>query len=154
MKFKIGDKVIVKFGDGKKKIGEIKEIDYGDLKTPYLVFFDGFNSWCGEDVMQISENDKILVKHDSGKISLDCMHFEEVYKVLQFGAKRYGADNWKNCSVKDRVRYQNAVERHFMEYKLGNLIDDESGLPALAHMACDILFLLHFQLQDQKDGEK
>lgn len=178
MKYKVGDPVLYD-SDIKAVVSKIDQTV--SVACPYYIrTIQGYGCWVAESELKpreevvnthadyldlltgesskhkscvFGENQK-LVKHDSGKISLDCLHFEEIYKVLKFGAKKYGADNWKNCSKEDQVRYQNAVERHFMEYKLGNKIDEESGLPALAHMACDILFLLHFQLQEKECGGK
>lgn len=133
---------------------ELKPREYSVVGPTPEDVADTINREAAKYKVRVPGENQKLVKHDSGKISLDCLHFEEIYKVLKFGAKKYGSDNWKNCSKEDQVRYQNAVERHFMEYKLGNKIDEESGLPALAHMACDILFLLHFQLQEKECGGK
>lgn len=86
------------------------------------------------------------VKNDDGKTRYDLVlpEFEEgVAKVLTFGADKYEANNWMN--VEDpKNRYYAAVRRHLAAWRKGELIDEESGLPHLAHVATNIMFLQHF----------
>ena len=59
-----------------------------------------------------------------------------------YGLKKYpetGEHGWKNLDI-DRIR--NAAYRHFMHYLDDpEGLDDESGLPHLWHLACNIAFL-------------
>ncbi len=67
----------------------------------------------------------------------------EIVKVMTFGANKYGKANWKllaNCEE----RYFSAAMRHLEAWQSGQLNDEESGLPHLAHAACNIIFLLWF----------
>lgn len=82
-------------------------------------------------------------KFDTGKPRMDLLPSDaivEVAKVLTFGAQKYGDGNWANGL--DHSRLYAAAERHLADYNAGNDIDEESGLHALAHAACDILMLL------------
>lgn len=87
------------------------------------------------------------LKHDSQKprwelLPLDAV--EEVVKVLTFGAKKYGEDNWKK--VRPRTRYSAALLRHMKARKCGERLDPESGLLHAAHEATNALFLVWMEL--------
>jgi len=73
-----------------------------------------------------------------------------VVKVLMFGAKKYSKDGWKFGDYEDaRERYYDAAYRHIVVewWENGNLLDEETGLPHLAHGACCILFLLWYDME-------
>jgi hypothetical protein len=86
-------------------------------------------------------------KHDEGKLDWTLLPpeaLEEVVKVLQHGALKYGRDNWRR--VPDgRRRYIAAAHRHLHAVSLGELTDPESGLPHLAHAVCSLLFAGYFE---------
>ena len=85
-------------------------------------------------------------KYDTGKprwTLLPIKQITQVIDVLEYGAKKYDVDGWKY--VKDaRVRYKNALARHVSSMLDGEWYDQESGLPHVAHAACNCLFLLWF----------
>ena len=62
--------------------------------------------------------------------------------VRMYGLFKYpetGEHGWKNLDV-DRIR--NAAYRHFVKYLDDpEGLDDESGLPHLWHLACNVAFL-------------
>lgn len=60
--------------------------------------------------------------------------------VLHFGATKYAARNWENggLSWTDCVR---AITAHVGKLLCGEWLDDESGCPHVAHIACNALFL-------------
>lgn len=87
------------------------------------------------------------VKADSGKPQLTLVPRQilfDIARVREYGAKKYGdPDNWKQVEIQ---RYRDAAFRHFMAYlddPQGN--DEESGLPHLAHLACNIAFLCEME---------
>lgn len=67
---------------------------------------------------------------------------EPVVDVLAHGAKKYSVDNWMKCD--DIQRYKDALARHFVAYQAGEWDDPDSGLPHLAHLGCNCVFLLWF----------
>ena len=68
---------------------------------------------------------------------------EAVAKVMTFGAKKYAPDGWK--SVPNAVdRYNSAMLRHMVAIQKGELVDPESGLPHIDHIACNAMFLSYF----------
>lgn len=87
------------------------------------------------------------IKYDENKLRWDLLPFiavEDVVKVLMLGAKKYGEYNWRGLNNQQH-RIQAAIFRHMSEIMKGNIIDDESGLPHSAHVACNALFLTYFQ---------
>lgn len=86
------------------------------------------------------------IKHDAGKPRVDLLPVGallEVAKVLSFGAAKYGVATWQG--VRPRRRYYAAALRHLFARARGERRDPKSGLPHLAHAACDVLFLLSFE---------
>ena len=86
-------------------------------------------------------------KADAGKPQLTLVPRQilfDIAKIRAFGVKKYGdPDNWKQVDIQ---RYRDAAYRHFMAYlddPQGN--DEESGLPHLAHLACNIAFLCELE---------
>jgi hypothetical protein len=87
-------------------------------------------------------------KHDAGKLrfSLLPLHaLEEVVKVLEFGAAKYGAENWRKLDNLQQ-RYYDAALRHVIADQKGEAVDDESDLPHLAHAICCLMFKLEDKL--------
>lgn len=68
-----------------------------------------------------------------------------VAKVIQYGAWKYARNDWWK-GMKWVEEISNSLERHFAKWILGEDIDDESGLPHLAHLATDILYLFTWTL--------
>jgi deoxycytidylate deaminase len=62
-----------------------------------------------------------------------------INRVLQYGAKKYKPNNWRN--VDDINRYWDALMRHCMAIEQGEDLDNESGLPHRDHALCNIAFL-------------
>ena len=89
-------------------------------------------------------------KFDEGKLRYDLLPVEalrEVVKVLTFGAKKYGDNNWK--ITKPESRYTAAAMRHGEAYRGGEVHDPESGIHHLAHRICCDLFLLQIDLEKE-----
>ena len=66
-----------------------------------------------------------------------------VINVLEFGARKYSADNWQRVP-EARQRYFDASMRHALAWWQGERIDPESGKHHLAHAVCCMLFLMWF----------
>ena len=67
--------------------------------------------------------------------------------VREYGCKKYhDPENWKKVEPE---RYRNAAYRHFLAYlKDQNAKDEESGLPHLWHLACNIAFLIALEKEE------
>lgn len=91
-------------------------------------------------------------KFDSDKPDYSLVPSEslkEAIKVLSFGAKRYGRNNWKKLSGWRR-RYATAAWRHLDAILRGEDRDPDSGLPHAAHVAVNGLFLTWFALRAER----
>ncbi len=75
---------------------------------------------------------------------------KQIIAVLEYGAKKYDADNWK-LVPNATVRYYDAMMRHVHAWRDGEPCDTESGLHHLAHAACCALFLLWFEMRGVKE---
>lgn len=94
-------------------------------------------------------------KADAGKPQLTLVPRQilfDIAEVRAFGVKKYNdPDNWKKVEIQ---RYRDAAFRHFMAYlddPQGN--DEESGLPHLAHLACNIAFLCELENKENRNSE-
>lgn len=92
-------------------------------------------------------------KYDTGKLLFRALTrglalpLRAVAAVLTYGAIKYKEDSWQH--VPDgKARYESALDRHLNAWKAGEECDAESGLPHLAHAACNALFLLWFDITD------
>ena len=88
------------------------------------------------------------VKQDKGKNRLDLLPWDaidEVGKVLTYGVNKYPKpeENWRvNSKPEDIKRYKAAILRHFSRIEQGELVDPESGLEHMAHIATNALFII------------
>lgn len=86
-------------------------------------------------------------KADAGKLQLTLVPREiirNIAAVRMYGNKKYGdPENWRTVSAE---RYRDALYRHFLAY-LDNPsgIDEESGIPHLWHLACNVAFLCELE---------
>jgi hypothetical protein len=82
------------------------------------------------------------LKHDGGKPRLDLVPpeiIEAVGAVMTHGAEKYGEASYKDVEPK---RYRAALMRHICKWlKDPHGTDEDSGLPHLWHIACNVAFL-------------
>jgi len=101
---------------------------------------------------------KAFKKFDDAKLRWHLMPeaaLEEVLKVLEFGAKRYGDLNWlEHADEVQWTRYMNALERHLKRFKRGTDKDPDSSNYELAHIACNALMLLTLQLKNKGTDDR
>lgn len=87
------------------------------------------------------------VKHDGGKTDWSLMPWEcveEINKVLDFGAKKYAAHNWRTGSGFSYTRVISSLLRHTFAWVRGEDLDPESGLSHLSHMGANVIFLIYY----------
>lgn len=86
-------------------------------------------------------------KEDAGKLKLTLVPrgiIRAIARIRMYGTEKYGdPENWRRV---DPTRYRDAAYRHFLDY-LDNPkgLDEESGLPSLWHLACNIAFLIEME---------
>lgn len=86
------------------------------------------------------------LKYDSGKLPLDLLDpvaLEGLAAVLQFGANKYEAHNWRKGISQSRLI--GAALRHLFAVMKGEDTDPESGLPHVDHLGCCWMFLSNMQ---------
>ena len=93
-------------------------------------------------------------KADAGKVMPTLVPpalIEAVAAVRGYGCNKYGdPDNWRRVAPQ---RYWEATLRHALAaWDNYEATDAESGLPHLAHMACDIAFILQI-MKENKHGK-
>lgn len=100
-----------------------------------------------ESVKPASIPKEEVKKYDSGKPMVQLVEswfILEVAKVMTFGAKKYGENNWKGMGG-DPMRTYGSTMRHLLAYHGGEIDDPESGLPHLAHAATEIMFTMYYE---------
>lgn len=75
-----------------------------------------------------------------------------VAEVMTFGATKYEVDNWKKGLTDENCL--SSCLRHITSYMDGEVMDKESGLPHIAHAACNLAFMLHFHKEEWFDREE
>lgn len=130
---------------------EVSRISYGDLddsNTTYLILFNNLSciSYNYRYVFT-APGDLTDAKADNGKPKLSLVPSAIIYdiaKVREYGTKKYhDPENWRQVEPQ---RYRDAAYRHFLAYiDDPDGVDEESGLPHLAHLACNIAFLCQFK---------
>ena len=93
------------------------------------------------------------LKHDGGKPRLDIVPpeiIEAVGAVMTHGAEKYGEGSYRNVEPK---RYRAALMRHICKWlkdPFGK--DEDSGLPHLWHVACNVAFLLELDVTGRNEN--
>jgi hypothetical protein len=97
------------------------------------------------------------LKFDSAKTDMSQLplaDLELLAQVLEYGAKKYTRDNWKQGGGHDPNRLIAACLRHLAAYQEGEKRDPESGLPHIAHACCNLVFIMRQIRLEIRDEEK
>ena len=87
------------------------------------------------------------IKADNGKPRVTLVPLQiirDIARVREFGLQKYKEkESWKSVEPE---RYRDALLRHCMLYIENPFgLDEESGLPHLWHLACNVAFLCELQ---------
>ena len=95
------------------------------------------------------------IKADAGKPRLSLVPTEiinQIARVREYGINKYpngGPNNWKKVELD---RYRDAAYRHLLAYIADPKgVDEESGLPHLAHLACNVAFLCELEALQKEE---
>lgn len=108
--------------------------------------------YAGDIAMRMPASDMqaaVGMKHDEAKPRFDLIPpiaELEVAKVLEYGARKYDANNWRYVE-NPQARYMAAARRHINAWMQNESYDDESGLPHLAHAITSLMFILELELE-------
>jgi hypothetical protein len=92
----------------------------------------------------MSENPKAVAAREALKPTFHAMPplvIEQLGKVMQHGADKYGRYNWRDEPVK-ATTYYDAINRHLQAWFAGQTFDNDSGFHHLAHVAGCCLVIL------------
>jgi hypothetical protein len=100
-------------------------------------------------VINTYKDGSLEAKADAGKMRptlVPASLIKAVAAVREYGTQKYGSpDNWLKVEPQ---RYKDALYRHWLEYLDGNWVDEESGLPHLWHLACNVAFLIELEEEE------
>lgn len=150
---------------------DLKSIDKELVDSGYSNYLDVHNYIDYEPELEKSLEDRVAdiskthrktldnlkdqeLKFDHGKLRhslLEPDFIEELIAVMEYGAKKYKKDSWKNVSEQ---RYADALYRHFLEYSKGAEFDVESGISHMAHIAANAQFIFWHIQQERKKYEE
>ena len=90
-------------------------------------------------------------KADKGKARLTLVPRKilfDIARIREYGTEKYGdPDNWKQV---EPWRYRDAMMRHMCAYLDDpEGVDEESGLPHLWHLACNVAFLCEMEEMEE-----
>lgn len=103
--------------------------------------------WRHQALPRTTVGPTFAVRADGGKMDWSLMPWEaveEINKVLEFGSKKYSSQNWRNGSGFSWTRVLSSLLRHTFAWARGEDLDKESGLSHLAHMGCNVIFLIYY----------
>lgn len=81
-------------------------------------------------------------RFNSGKPQWSIIDFESLepmVRVLEYGTKKYSRNNWKKGLPVTEII--DSLMRHTISLLNGEDNDQESGLPHVGHMFCNVMFL-------------
>jgi hypothetical protein len=95
----------------------------------------------------MSEDKGLRYNDNKPMMSLITPEFlEELAKVLTMGAVKYHKHNWlKGLSYEETY---DSLLRHANAWLSGEMLDKESGLHHMAHVACNAMFLLTYDARN------
>jgi len=95
-------------------------------------------------LIQKAETTNQAMRFNTGKPQwslVDMTCFEDMVRVLEFGAKKYTPGNWKK-GLPIMSQYD-SLARHMVAFMNGENTDPETGLSHLAHAQCNLMFMMH-----------
>lgn len=84
-------------------------------------------------------------RFNDGKLRWSLVDFEaleELVRVLEMGANKYSANNWRKGMPITKVC--ESLSRHLFAFMNGEDTDPESGLSHIGHVMCNAMFILNF----------
>jgi len=131
-----------------------------NLVNELVVLFDSYNTTFDKKEVLLSclLGEEVLVKpllvvslmlssnnreYSFSNLPWDAL--EQVCRVFQYGCTKYPRDNYKIAPGLPLESYIQSMWRHSVEYLKGNLVDEESKLPHLSHVAANCFMYLWTQ---------
>lgn len=97
--------------------------------------------------MNTAENKALRYNTGKRKWSLvDFKSLEVMVEVLEFGAQKYSADNWKKGL--DKKEILESMMRHLAALMDGQPNDPETNLSHIGHIMCNAMFYSYFETNE------
>lgn len=93
------------------------------------------------------------IPYKAMSINLPWNALQDVCRVLAFGAEKYARDNFKIAPGLPLESYIQSMWRHLVQYLKGELVDSESQLSNLSHLACNCFMYLWTQKTYYNDSK-
>lgn len=93
------------------------------------------------------------IAHGSKKSEPFRQALTEVWRVSMFGEQKHGANNWMAAQAEGMHYYEDALWRHWMARRMGEVRADDSGVYHLAHLVWNALMLLEMELRGVTNPE-
>ena len=119
--------------------------------APVKVVFDCAPSSDGKIV------EGFAPKFDATKVRVDLLPIEplmQVANVFGFGAKKYFANSYRQGETVVWSRTYGSIMRHMMAFWSGEDLDQESGLPHLAHAGTQLFILMEHTANNQAKDDR
>tara|TARA_B110000908_G_C10248279_1_gene450213 strand:- start:1780 stop:2163 length:384 start_codon:yes stop_codon:yes gene_type:complete len=103
------------------------------------------------------------MKYDENKVDLSLLPveaLEAIAKVFEFGAKKYGAFNWRADGENTEWRRSfSSLQRHLYAWSECEDTDPDSGLDHLSHAASQLMIMIchaknHPEMDNRYKGDK
>ncbi len=129
------------------KLLDYLEFTHEEMRN--IIYLGCSPKWC-----PFNSGENQTAKADQGKARLTLVPRKILYdvaRIREYGNRKYGdPDNWKTV---EPWRYRDAMMRHMCAYLDDpKSVDEESGLPHLWHLACNVAFLC--EMEDFEEGKK
>ena len=123
-------------------------------KPEALPFIDDNPQSLNDQYAEIEQVRQNGLKFDNGKPRHSLLpkgSIGSIIAVLEFGAKKYEANNWQKVD-NAKERYYDAAMRHIDSWWNGEKFDQETGIHHLAHAATNLFFLKWFDDKENNNG--
>lgn len=130
--------------DMERNIGNLPTT-WSDNLEDLIVYLEGkeiFRVLCC--ALLLYDNQDVLANNEP-QINLPYNALEQVCRVYAFGAEKYARNNYKLTPGLPLEGYIQSMWRHLVQYLRGELVDNESQLPHLSHLACNCFMYLWTQ---------
>lgn len=136
----------------KRKTGWSAWRTYGEIGERYTKAYQKAYERIKEMEAREKAEPSQTAKADAGKLKLTLVPraiIRAIARIRMYGNQKYGdPENWRSVDI---TRYREAAFRHFLAYlddPKGR--DEESGLPHLWHLACNVAFLCELEDLNEK----
>ena len=119
-----------------------------------LPFIDDEPQSLNDQYAEIEQVRQHGLKLDNGKPRHSLLpkgSISSIIAVLEFGAKKYEANNWQKVD-NAKERYYDAAMRHIDSWWNGEKFDQETGIHHLAHAVTNLSFLKWFDDKENNNG--